>query len=85
MIVSVRNSVSWVGRGTIMARMGVLFRAADYLVFAIWPKLKDDRDAPASFWEKALGDDAERIKDGDFLRGFGEGAIEVWNEVSNEL
>jgi hypothetical protein len=61
------------------------FGATDYFVFAIRPQDKDDRDAPGQFWEEALGDDAHRIEDSDFLRGFGEGAVEVWNEVSAQL
>jgi hypothetical protein len=61
------------------------FGAADYFVFALRPKCKDDRHALASFWEEALGGDADRIEDGDFLRGFGEGADEVWGDVAGEL
>jgi hypothetical protein len=61
------------------------FGATDYFVFAVWPKCKDDRGAPPDFWEQALGDDAHRIQDEDFFHGFGDGAIEVWNEIRDEL
>jgi hypothetical protein len=60
------------------------FGAADNLVFAIWPKRKEDRDAPGEFWEQVLGDDSGRVEDADFLRGFGEGAAEVWSEVGQQ-
>jgi hypothetical protein len=56
------------------------------LVTAVRPKAKDDPHAYESFWEEALGEEgADRIKDRDFLRGFGAGAVEVWDEVSDEL
>jgi hypothetical protein len=46
---------------------------------------KDDHDAPNRFWTEALGDDTHRIQDGDFLRGFGEGAITIWEQVKDRL
>jgi hypothetical protein len=62
------------------------FGAPDYLVFAVRPKRADERDAPAEFWEQALEEaDRGRVWDSDFLRGFGEGAAEVWSEVRGEL
>ena len=61
------------------------FGAADYLVFALRLRDKDDHDAPSRFWTEALGDDTHRIQDGDFLRGFGEGAIAIWEEVKDRL
>jgi hypothetical protein len=61
------------------------FGAVDYFVFAAWPQRYDDRDAPKEFWEQALGDDAHRIDDADFFRGFGEGAVEIWEQVKDEL
>jgi hypothetical protein len=61
------------------------FGAADYLVFALRLRDKDDHDAPNRFWTEALGDDTHRIQDGDFLRGFGEGAIAIWEQVKDRL
>jgi hypothetical protein len=49
------------------------------------PRDKDDRDAPDQFWTEALGHDIHRIQDGDFLRGFGEGAITIWEQVKDRL
>jgi hypothetical protein len=60
--------------------------ATDCFVFAIRPSRKDDASAPREFWEEVLGDDdAGRIEDADFFHGFGDGAVEVWNEVCGEL
>jgi hypothetical protein len=60
--------------------------AADRFVWAAWPSRKEDRTASGEFWESALGEDnVDRVEDSDFLRGFGEGAAEVWDEVKDEL
>jgi hypothetical protein len=62
--------------------------AADNLAFAIRPKLRKNEDPQEvrAFWQSAIGDDAlDRLNDSEFLRGFGEGAAEVWEEVKNEL
>jgi hypothetical protein len=62
--------------------------AVDNITFAIRPKLKEDQDEQGirSFWEEVLGDEtAHYIQDSDFLHGFGDGAREVWEEVSDEL
>ena len=61
------------------------FGAADHLVFAIRPEGKDDRDAPGQFWREVLGEDEGRVNDRYFLRGFGEGAAELWDGVKDEL
>jgi hypothetical protein len=61
------------------------FGAVDYFVFAAWPSRQGDRDAPREFWEQALGEDVHRLEDADFFRGFGEGVVEVWDQVSDKL
>jgi hypothetical protein len=61
------------------------FGPRDYFVFAVWPDRKDDRSAADDFFEQALGADAHRAKDDDFLHGFGDGAAEVWGQVCNKL
>jgi hypothetical protein len=61
------------------------FGAADNFVFTVRPSRESDRGAPAEFWEEALGEDAHRIEDDDFLHGFGDGAAEVWDQVAEEL
>jgi hypothetical protein len=60
--------------------------AAINFTFAAWPEHKDDATAPRKFWEHALGDDnARRVEDPDFLRGFGDGVVEVWDQVIKKL
>lgn len=61
------------------------FGPTDRFVFAISPDRKGDKDAPAEFWKRALGDEADRVADGDYFHGFVEGAVEVWEEVQGEL
>jgi hypothetical protein len=55
------------------------------LATAIRPKFKEVAEGMGAFWEELLGDEAHRAADADFLRGFGQGAVEVWDEVSDEL
>jgi hypothetical protein len=54
-------------------------------VYAARPRFKDDAEEAESFWEEALDDDAGRIADADFFHGFGDGVVEVWNEVKDAL
>lgn len=78
-----RNSVAWWDSETPM--WNAPFSAPDYLFFEISPKDQGDRHAPGEFWEHVLGDEAEERYDADFLKGFGEGALAVWDEVKDEL
>jgi hypothetical protein len=79
-----RNSVSW--WDVDYPGWNAPWGATGSFVLAIWPSRENDRDAPDEFWETALGEDAKnRIDDADFFRGFGEGALEVWQEVEGEL
>jgi hypothetical protein len=61
------------------------FGATCYFVFAAWPNRRHDREAPEEFWQRALDDDAHRIKDADFFHGFGDGVAEIWDQVADEL
>jgi hypothetical protein len=62
------------------------FGAVDYFAFAAWPSRKDERLGSESFWENALGpDNVHRLQDSDFFHGFGDGVVEVWDEVSDQL
>jgi hypothetical protein len=61
------------------------FGPTDRFVFAVLPDRKDDRDAPAEFWKRALGAEADRVADGDFFHGFVDGAVELWEQVEGEL
>lgn len=45
-----------------------------------------DRAEVEEFWESALGiEDKDRIEDEDFACGFVEGALEIWQDVKDEL
>jgi hypothetical protein len=59
--------------------------ASDYLAFAAQTDSYDDDPDAAAFWKRALGEQAHRISDETFLRGFGEGAVEVWEQVRDKL
>lgn len=61
------------------------FGATDYFAFAATPDRNGDRDFPEEFWQKALGDDAGRVNDADFFHGFGDGAVALWERVSDKL
>jgi hypothetical protein len=58
--------------------------ASDYLAIIVQTGSDDDDDA-AAFWKRALGEQAHRICDETFLRGFGEGAVAVWEQVQDKL
>jgi cell pole-organizing protein PopZ len=77
------NDVRWVLDG---------ISATYSLAEAVWPDCKadppdckKDPTGPGRFWKQALGDDAGRVEDRDFFRGFGEGAVKLWNEVKDML
>ncbi len=66
-------------------RTGAPIGVAERFVAVARPGREADGGAAQEFWEEALGDDAPRVGDADFLRGFGEGAVEVWNQVRDRL
>jgi hypothetical protein len=61
------------------------FGATDNFDFKARPSRDGDRDAPDEFWQEALGDLADRVNDADFFHGFGDGAVEVWDQVCDKL
>jgi len=61
------------------------YSAAELLVFHVWPEYQGDRHAAGTFWER-LGHQGQM--DGpqdDFVRGFVDGAVSVWNDVRNQI
>ena len=64
---------------------GVAYGASERVYFWIDPDNDGDRHAAASFWEGALGDDVKKAQDDSFVRGFCEGALELWDEVKGQL
>jgi len=62
------------------------FGATERFVLAAWPAARDDASLFTQFWNEALGkDNADRIKSGEFLHGFGDGVVEVWGVIRNKL
>jgi hypothetical protein len=63
------------------------YDCCDFVTTMIRDDANDDDDNPArSFWESALGNDWPRVyRTPKFLRGFCEGALEVWSEVEPHL
>jgi hypothetical protein len=72
------------GEGWDAAFADVAEPAAEGLAFAIAIDA-GDRGAVREFWGAALGDAAPKAKRGAFLRGFAEGALGLWDEVSAEV
>lgn len=62
------------------------YGALEKFVLAARPEtIRDDHEVFGFFWEEALGEFDEWINDPDFFHGFGDGAMEVWQDVKNEL
>lgn len=58
----------------------------DYIMELILGSDVDDGYVVRDFWESAIGDDwTESALNPEFLRGFCEGALEVWDDVSPHL
>ncbi len=68
--------------GLFMSGEGDAYGSSEHFVFAIWPERDGDRGAATEFWEM-LG--IEHHPQDDFVRGFAEGALEVWDEVKDRL
>ena len=65
-----------------------VFTVAEALFFEWQPERDGDRAASKVFWECAVGDDesAERnLCNAEFLKGFCEGALKVWETVESQL
>ena len=63
------------------------FTADELLAFSIHPE-DQTRSGAKVFWECAIGPDElsqEKLSLPEFLRGFVEGAIDVWDKVKNQI
>jgi hypothetical protein len=58
------------------------YGACERLVFHIWPEDDGDRGAVSDFWVQRGYEDYRR---GDFVRGFADGALVIWNEVRDKI
>jgi hypothetical protein len=62
------------------------YGVGENFVHLIDPNRGNLRHAAAAFWEEQVGDDYEpSMQDGDFVRGFAEGALAVWVQVKDQL
>lgn len=59
--------------------------AWERFVFLIRPETDGDRSACGEFWEEVLGDDVHMAGGAAWLRGFADGALEIWWEVERQL
>ena len=58
----------------------------ELLAFQIRPGDGTNRASAGAFWEEAIGEDLEKLRwDGEYLRGFAEGALDIWEEVKGQL
>ncbi len=67
----------------ITTQPGSAFTAAEHLVEVIDGEMS--RSSAREFWEHAVGDDWEETCTDEFVNGFKDGAIAVWNSVKNQL
>jgi hypothetical protein len=61
------------------------YSSAELTVFGIWPDRDGDRSAAEEFWEERLGDDASAAEHVQFVRGFVDGALDMWRKVKDQL
>jgi hypothetical protein len=74
------------GELTHQAGCGRIDNYADGLWKLMHPQKKLDKDAVRAYWERVLGEGGkEAIMDLHFLRGFLKGALEVWEQVHEQL
>ena len=55
------------------------------LRIGIHPKHEGDRSVAEEFWERQLGDQASLAHEPIFVKGFVEGALDLWDQVKDEL
>jgi hypothetical protein len=64
------------------------YSSAECFVFIIEPDDRGDRQAVNLFWESVLGSDETDVRiqgSDDFVQGFAEAAVELWEEVQDKL
>jgi hypothetical protein len=61
------------------------YSAAEQVVFTVWPEYDGNRAAVEDFWTQALGDDTSAADDPEFVKGFVEGALDLWDKVKAQL
>jgi hypothetical protein len=61
------------------------YTSAEDVAFTVWPEHDGDRGMANAFWEERLGDDTSAAENARFVRGFVDGALDVWHKVKDQL
>lgn len=61
------------------------YSASENLAFVIRPESEKDRRAAVDFWESVLGGDIDDAANDDWLIGFAEGSLSVWDGAADEV
>lgn len=62
------------------------YAPCEWVVFDIRPNTDGNREAADEFWENVLGVGYQAfISDEQFIKGFAEGALDVWADVKDQL
>jgi len=64
---------------------GRAYSSAELVAFAVWPDRDEDRSAAEEFWGQCLGDETAAADNSQFVRGFVDGALALWDEVKDQL
>lgn len=61
------------------------YSPGERIYFTIAPDEDKNRDAAAEFWEHVSGSRGALMGDGSYVRGFWEGALDVWVKIKDKL
>ena len=61
------------------------YSIAEQIYFALRPEDDQDRGAAEDFWITVLGDDNQIYEEPQFLRGFVEGTLDLWEQVKEKF
>ena len=64
---------------------GSAYSRAEQVAFVVWPEHDGDRRVAETFWEERLGDDTSAADNPHFVRGFVDGALDLWHKVKDQL
>jgi hypothetical protein len=61
------------------------YGSCENFVFTIWPEHDGNRTTSEEFWEGNVPEGQSDHPEDNFVRGFAEGALAVWDEVKDQL
>jgi hypothetical protein len=59
------------------------YSASELFTFIVWPEHDGDRSSADDFWERRGFEGDHPV--GEYVRGFSDGALSIWDQVSHEL